>query len=87
MLNSTPTPSLDIIIHCGWRYWLSQVTPLKVSLGSGRILHSERFSQPKIKIFVVSIEYNLFKGEMICYMNNCYLTTNGIPIGAGVPCS
>ena len=29
----------------------------------------------------MSTEYNLFKGEIICYMNNCYLTTNGIAIG------
>ena len=57
------------------------------SLGSVRILHSERFLQKEIKLFVVSIEYNLFTGEMICYINNCYLTTNGIAIGVRVSCS
>ena len=57
------------------------------SLGSGRILHSEHFLQQEIKLLVVSIEYNLFKIEMICYMNSCYLTTNGIAIGVHVSCS
>ena len=55
--------------------------------GQGDAKAKIKFQTTKIKIFVVSIEYNLFKGEMICYMNNCYLSTNVIALGVPVSCS